>query len=245
MLLGTVFASAERVVDLGTANTINFRGEVSDASVDNASRELLRLDKIRGNRDYPIYLVIESPGGSIMAGENFIEVAKTIKNLHTITIFAASMASAIVEALPGERLILDSGTLMFHRAKGQVGGQFETGELESRLDFYKSFVRRMEIRNAERMKMSLKAYKQSVVNELWLSGKQCVDKGAADEIVAIRCTQKLIDKVEVVNMDFGMFAINLEFSGCALLKSAKPEKSEPAEKVELYNKNKTQIGVIK
>ncbi|MEZ0209219.1 MAG: ATP-dependent Clp protease proteolytic subunit, partial [Candidatus Paceibacterota bacterium] len=132
IIMAAAISNAQEIVKLGTANTVNFRGVVNDEMAQGAALELLRLNKLRGDKDYPIYIVMDTPGGNIDSGEAFIEIAKSIPNVKTITLFAASMGSAVVEALPGERLILDSGILMFHRAKGQVGGQFETGELESR-----------------------------------------------------------------------------------------------------------------
>jgi ATP-dependent protease ClpP protease subunit len=206
-------ASAQELVSLGTANTVVLRGGINDTSGQKTAMEVLRLNALRGKKDYPIYLVVDSPGGSIDAGEALIETIKTVSNLHTITIFAASMASAIVQALPGKRLMLESGILMFHRARGSVEGQFETGELESRLKFYKNYVRHIERRNADRMGMALSYYKAIVKDELWMTAQESVGIGA-DSIVSLRCTQKLIDKTDVIYND-------VEYSGCPLFRVSK------------------------
>ena len=228
-------ASAE-TVKLGTGNTVMVRGEINGKSMDEAARRLILLDTMRGNRKFPIYLVFDSPGGDIEAGENFIEIAKGIKNVQTITVFAASMASAIVEALPGNRLILSSGVMMFHRAAGQVGGQFETGELESRLDFYKRYVRRMEQRNADRMSMKLDDYKANVKDELWLTSGDALSKKAADSEVSVSCSKKLIDDKQVVRITFFIYEIDLAFSGCPLFRNPQVLTGQKEETVEAYYK---------
>jgi ATP-dependent protease ClpP protease subunit len=235
LMLGALTAQAQEVIKLGTTNTVVMRGEIDDKMAQNTALELLRLSTLRGLNNYPIYLVIDSGGGSIDAGEAFIEVVKTIPNVHTVTIFAASMASAIVEALPGERLMLDSGVFMFHRARGGVQGQFETGELEARLEFYKRFVRRMEARNAKRMGMSLKYYKSQVKDELWMTSGDSVGI-AADKVVSLQCSQSLIEKREQMSVSVFIFKIELEFSGCPLLRSPDVVPGQESQAIEAYRR---------
>lgn len=229
-------ANAAQPILLGTANTVTLRGEINDESAQAAALELMHLSVQRGSQSYTIYLVLDTPGGSIAAGEDLIEVAKSIPNLKTVTIFAASMGSAIVQALPGERLMVDSGIQMFHRAAGRVGGQFETGELESRLEFYKKMVRKMEKRSADRMGMSLKLYKQKVKDEMWLISDEAIEGKAADKIVSLACTETLSAKKQVISMEIFIFKIDLEYSGCPLLRSPTPVAGQNEAAVEAYNK---------
>lgn len=241
-LLALLSLSAQATeIKLGTANTILIRGVIDDASMGQAADKLLHLDKVRGEKGYPLYIVLDSPGGEIDSGETFIELAKTIKNVETITVFAASMASAIVEGLPGQRSVLDSGVLMFHRAKGSVSGQFETGEMESRLQFNKRYVRRMEQRNADRMGMKLQAYKKAVKDEMWLVSTDAVKASAADQVVSVSCTEALVNTKNRQTLNFFIFSIEVESSGCPLLKSVKPVEGQKEEIVNLFNRYKSEI----
>lgn len=208
----------ERVV-LTTQNTILFRGAVDGGSITAAQMKLAQLAAARGGKNYKLYLVLDSPGGSIVAGDAFIEFAKTIPNLETVSIFAASMAAGIVEALPGRRLITKNGVLMFHRASGSFEGQFEEGEIESQLAFWKTIVRSMEQTNADRMSMTLAQYKAKIVNELWLYGKDAVDGKAADAEADIVCTKELIDSRQLVEVRSLFFAASIQFSGCPLFRA--------------------------
>ena len=215
LLCGVVFA---KNIELTPDNMVVFRNEVSDESVSKAQLDLAKKVARRGTKTYTIYLVLDTPGGSISSGLNFIEFAKTVPNLETITLFAASMGSAIVEALPGKRNIIDSGILMFHRAAGGVEGQFEDGELESRLNFYKKWVRNMETVNANRLNITLETYKAKVKDEYWISGKDAVTDKAADEVVNVICTQALLDSTTIESFSFFGMAIDVKFNGCPLVK---------------------------
>jgi ATP-dependent protease ClpP protease subunit len=211
-------------VVLTPSNTVTFRGEVNYSSVAKAQIELAALNKQRGDKKYPIYLVLDSPGGSIQAGEDFIEFAKTFKNVKTVSLFAASMASAIAQALPGERLITKSGVMMFHRAAGTFQGQFEDGEIESQLAFWKDTVKSLEQRNADRMELSLSEYKKEVIHELWLRGQKVVDKKAADRVVTVQCSNELIEGTEDV-LTASFFGVSKDtFSKCPLIIGALPTK---------------------
>lgn len=212
-------------------NTIVFRGEVDGNTVSRAQLELAALVAKRAGQPYFIYLVLDTPGGSIDDGEDFIQMAKTVPMLKTITLFAASMGSAIVEALPGERLVTSNGVYMFHRAKGGLQGQFEDGELEVRLEFYKKLVRGMEQRSADRMSMSLVDYKKLVKDEFWTYGSESIKNKTADRVVEVICSKELIAKKENVEMSLFFFSVTLEYSGCPLIRVGKAV--EPEEKEEL------------
>jgi len=221
--MSPLFCEAEAAgpgeIMLTTTNSYTFRGEVNDSSVSKAQLELARLNFQRGKATWPIYLVLDSPGGSVYAGMSFIEYAETIPNLQTITIFAASMAAGIVEALPGKRNITRMGVLMFHRASGGFQGQFETGELESQLAFWKSIVLQMEVTNSDRIGISLADYKAKAKDEWWMLGSSAVKQGAADSLIKIKCTQRLIDSREKMTVEGFFSSVEYSFSKCPLFQN--------------------------
>lgn len=244
VLLVASSISASATINLTTKNTALFKGEVNEDSTNLAANKLMKLVQQRGKQNYPIYLVMDSPGGSIDAGEDFIQLVKTIPNLHTITMFAASMASAIVQALPGTRYTVENGVYMYHRAKGQVGGQFETGELETRLALYKNIVRQMERRNANRLRMSLSVYKKKVKDEMWHYGYDAVIQNSADEVVDITCSKQLLEASDTMLLDLGLLQIKVSYSSCPLLKGMAPTKDNSDEAIKLYEKYKSMKNEI-
>jgi ATP-dependent protease ClpP protease subunit len=236
-------ATFAKNIELTEANHVLIRNEINDSSVSKAQMELSKKVVQRGIKNYTIYLVLDSPGGSISSGLDFIEFTKTIPNLETVTLFAASMASAIVEALPGRRNITATGALMFHRAAGGVSGQFESGELESRLEFYKKMVRGMEQTNADRLGISLESYKSKVVNELWILGSDSVKNRAADEIVTISCSPAVIAERTIESFEFMGINIDVAFSACPLIKMGQVVVPKQEAQYNRYKKEKLNMRI--
>lgn len=179
---------------LTTYNTCALEGQVDSDSMYNLKKCIDNHVKTRAKKNYPLYIYVNSGGGSIHAGLRFISYAKTVKNLHTITEYAASMAAAIVQGIPGKRYMVEHGVMMFHRARGGFEGQFGTGELESRLKLWQSIVESMERMQAKRIGISLKDYQQRRMNEWWLYSFMAVDANTVDRIVSPVCSVQLSAK---------------------------------------------------
>lgn len=127
------------------------------------------------------------------------------------------MASAIVEQLPGKRYAVENNIYMFHRASGVFRGQFETGEVEKQIKFWKGIVRNMSRKNAERIGMTLKHYDEVIKDEWWIYGQDSVRMNICDEIVQLKCSAKLMKRTrkETVRSLFGSF--EKQVSECPIL----------------------------
>ena len=230
---------------LTEANSVSINQEISSEFVASKQLEAFnKASKLKAGDD--LYLVLYTPGGSVLAGMLFIDTMKALKvKVHTITIFAASMGYQIAENL-GTRYMLGSGILMSHRgAVGGVSGQIN-GELNSRVQFYTDISNRLDSIVAKRVGTSLKAYQDSIVNELWLTSDKAVASNHADEIAEVSCDQKLIDgKVEEkVYTMFG--AVDVTFSACPLITdplSVKSSNSRAKARVKQFYAN--MAGFIK
>jgi ATP-dependent protease ClpP protease subunit len=209
----TAFASTEIV--LNSKNSISFNQGVSDVYVAKKSLEFFVKD-LALPATQPIYLVLNTPGGSVMAGNQFIDFVKSRKRpVHTVVIFAASMGYQITQEL-GKRYIIPSGTLMSHRGSiSGISGQVP-GELNARLKMIGDILEGMNIRAAKRVSMSLKSYQDAIVNELWTVGQNAVDTKHADDIAIASCDKSLAGTfLEDVATPFGN--VSVEFSNCPLI----------------------------
>ncbi len=198
-------------------NTIIIRGTVGWTSVAKWSAKLA-IAALKRKNNAPIYLVIDSGGGGITSGLSFITFAKQFKNIHTVTLWAASMAAAIVEGLPGKRYVAEGGQFMFHRATATCSGQVERGELEECVRSVKRIVIRMEKSNARRIGISLKEYKKKVLNEWWVDSDESITFGVADKIVDVRCSEDLLNRTysQTISTFFGNRKV--KFSKCPLIR---------------------------
>ena len=170
---------------------------------------------------YPMYLFLNTPGGSIQAGLELIEALKGLNRpIHTITLFAASMGWQLLQHL-GDRYVLNYGRLMSHKARGQIGGEFGGGpsQLDSRYGLWLRTIDLMDKQTVKRTngKKTLKKYRSEYDNELWLNGAEAVDHGYADEVVTVQCDKALDDESRESNISFFGMKIGLTMSGCPII----------------------------
>lgn len=213
-------------------NTVVLRGAVRSSSVSKLQNEIIAKD-FRLPSGEPIYLVLDTPGGSVFAGLQLIDNLKGLnRKIHTITLFAASMGFQIAQNLD-TRYITPTGTLMSHRASvSGFGGQLD-GEFESRYKMIKKVVDYLDHFSSKRLKMDRDEYRNAINPELWIHGFEAKSQNAADEVVRIRCGKSLLKtKTEVLQTFFGKATVT--FSKCPLISG--PVSVEMSN-VEINNRN--------
>lgn len=221
----SLFATTEatqspNLVILTDSNTLSLNTYYSEDSVAPIIQRALELDKNLPTNE-PIYLVINSGGGSIRAGMQLIQVLAALNRpVHTISMFSASMGFETVQGL-GDRLILESGTLMSHRASGLFYGEFPSGNLENRYKYWAKRIFRKDRLTVERNPnlKSLRHYHKVIANEYWCEGRQCVRHGFADKVVSSRCDSTLQGtKTEWIKHMINGYPVMIEliFSKCPL-----------------------------
>jgi len=115
----------ERIIFLGS--------EIDDELANQVIGVMLYLDS--EDSDKPIYLYINSPGGSVISGLAIYDCMQHVQS-EVVTInlgLAASMASFILAAgSKGKRLALPSSRVMIHQPAGGARGQAEDIKVEAR-----------------------------------------------------------------------------------------------------------------
>jgi ATP-dependent Clp protease protease subunit len=213
LAFGLAFNVQATEIILTSKNTVVMNKPFDGKSVAAVQSKLLELST-KSAQD--LYLVLYSPGGSISAGKQLIAFAKALPNkVHTITQFAASMAYITAQHLD-KRYILQSGTMMSHRASiGGLSGQIP-GEASSRLSYLSTMVTEIFTSTALRVGMTYPDYLSLVYDELWLTGKKAVDTNHADEIVSVKCDDSLTGTYsQYIRTMFGSY--NVKFSKCPLI----------------------------
>lgn len=207
--------SKNKLITLEKGNTVIFRGEVNGQTVAKAQTEILNLVRsVPANK--PIFLVLDTPGGSVFAGLDFIDFIKGLgRKIHTITIFAASMGFQFVQNLDN-RYISPNGVLMSHRASGGVKGQFD-GEIEQRYKLIKNVIDRLDAIASKRLNLGVKEYKELIKDEFWVNGFNSLKSSSADEIVLLKCGESLQGtSTQIVRTFFG--SANVRVSNCPLIR---------------------------
>lgn len=180
------FSANSETLILNSDNLVTIASQVDSTSVTRAMLEIQKLNAIETNE--PILLVLNTPGGSVMDGIDFIRFAKTSRRqINTVTIYAASMGFQIVEALPGKRYMAQAGILMSHRAAvGGVNGQYP-GELNSRVAFFGDISEDLDKGVAARAGLSLKEYRDLIHDEYYAIPNKAIPAKFADAEVDLSC----------------------------------------------------------
>lgn len=218
---GLAFA-ADKPLILSSSNVLVLSTEVNSESVAKIMIEARKLDTSasRFMAPAPLYLFLDTPGGSITDGLKLIDFLKGLKRpVHTITSFAASMGFQIAEQLE-TRYILPHGILMSHRARGEISGEFggvSPNQMESRYALWSKIVAELDVATVKRTKgkQTLASYEQKYVPELWLTAGQSIEGGFADVITTARCDSSL-DGTEAHEINFMGFKITYDTDKCPL-----------------------------
>lgn len=207
-------ASTDDQIVLTENNTISLRMAVYGKTVAKLQQKAYALSK-RLPANATIYLVLDTPGGSIVSGMEMINALKNLpQEVKTITNFSASMGFITVQGL-GERLILPQGILMSHRAFTAEWGQ-TPGEFESRSKFWQKYIDEVHALSAKRIGMTPAALMKKHYDEWWLYGEDAVAANAADRVVNATCGESLAGTYKDVRRRW-WGTISIEWSKCPLI----------------------------
>lgn len=174
-----------RAVSPSSDSIIFLSSGINKTSVDNT---LNALEKARNAGLSEVYLVIDSPGGSVLDGAKLVSYMRASKmKINTVCeTLCASMGFHIFEA-GHKRLVLEKAVLMGHPASGGAGGTIE--EMKSMIDMIKLYVDRMDADIAQRAGIPFDEFKVMMLNNTWLEGRDAIAKKLADEIVTLEITR--------------------------------------------------------
>lgn len=176
----------ERWIDiytrLGQERIIFLGQEVTDGLANRIVAYMLYLDSDDPNK--PIYLYINSPGGSVTAGLAIYDTMQYIKaDVITICLgLAASMGSFLLAAgTKGKRLALPNSRIMIHQPMGGTRGQATDIEIEA-----KEILRvRTQLNNmlVECTGQSLEKIEKDTDRDYFMSAEEAKEYGLIDQVI--------------------------------------------------------------
>jgi ATP-dependent Clp protease protease subunit len=167
----------ERILFLGQ--------EVNDGIANSLVAAMLYLDSDDPNK--PIYLYINSPGGSVTAGMAIYDTMQYIKS-EVITIcvgLAASMGSFLLASgTKGKRLALPHARIMIHQPMGGTRGQATDIEIEA-----KEILRIRGLLNsilAEQTSQTIDKIEKDTDRDYFMSAQEAKEYGLIDQVIEER-----------------------------------------------------------
>ena len=137
---------------------------------------------INQNSNSTIYLVINSPGGSVLDGARLINVIQNSpKNIITVCDnICASMGFQVFE-VGKKRLMVEHALLMAHPASGGAQGTLEN--MSAVISAFKKFVDRLDEAVAKRAGIDYNTFKHMVADNIWAETPEAISLGLADGVV--------------------------------------------------------------
>ncbi len=162
-----------------TDRMVHLRGAINGSSVNKAVKRFLELDSEAHD---PIWLMIDSFGGSVDAGFILIDLIKTIKSptYCVITSKAYSMG-AIIAVFCKKRYIYRHATMMFHEAS--YGALGEDPSIRSRIEFNVKYLDRIHEEIANTIGMAPDKYRDKIRDAWWVLAQEAVDAKFVDAVV--------------------------------------------------------------
>ncbi|EAZ91550.1 ATP-dependent Clp protease proteolytic subunit [Crocosphaera chwakensis] len=180
----------ERWIDiytrLGQERIIFLGQEVTDGIANRIVALLLYLDSEDPSK--PIYLYINSPGGSVTAGMAIYDTMQYIKS-EVITIcvgLAASMGSFLLAAgTPGKRLALPHARIMIHQPMGGTGRR-QASDIEIEANEILRIRSQLNQLLANQCGQTLEKIEKDTDRDYFMSAEEAKEYGLIDKVIEER-----------------------------------------------------------
>ena len=171
-----------------TDRMVTLYGAVTNQSVEKAVTRMLELDAESSD---PIWLMIDSFGGSVDAGFVLIDTVRGLKSpVYGVVTSKAYSMGAIIAVFCKKRYIYPHATMMFHEAS--YGALGEDPSIRSRIDFNTKYLDQIHMEIAKIIKMPLGDYRAKIRDAWWVLAQEAVDARMMDA-VATEVSYRKID----------------------------------------------------
>lgn len=186
------------------SSVVYITGEINE----NAYSVVQQIQK-KGLTEKAIYLVIDSPGGSVIDGARIISAMESSKApVNTICMSMCASMAAIIHQYGVKRLMVDRSFLMFHNAAAGLNGALP--QMRTRLNFLERYVTKMDARIARRAGLSPEQFMSMFQSEMWLDAEDSTNSRFADGIVNVILEDVVQPFPNLPNNHTGYIYFNLE-----------------------------------
>lgn len=171
----------------------------TEVTYDSIRLAISRLEEARLQGQKRMFLVIDSPGGSVIDGAELITyITSSSMKIDTYCRGICASMAAQIHQVGHTRYISEKGILMFHPASGGAQGTLE--QMKSRIDMLKKYVDRMDMQIAKRSGIPYEKFKAMLVSELWLEGVDALNLNLADKIATLRFSESSREATEIFDL---------------------------------------------
>jgi ATP-dependent Clp protease protease subunit len=217
-----------KTIVLSTNNFVSLTGPVTSSSVDDVIKSFNSkniYEYIQENKNINLY--INSPGGSVFAGNHLVQYIKTLQasnvSVDCIGHNFMSMGFVIMQSCTTRYGLFDSIGMQHQMSLGMKGSIENFKNHFGLVERVNNMLIEMEIK---KIGMDKQVYLSKILSDWWLYGEENLKSGVVDEMITVRCIPSvMIEKVKKLESFFG-FEIEIEMSRCPILTDIKiTEKS--------------------
>lgn len=160
--------------------------EVNDQAANAICAQLLFLQQ--NDSKTPIKMYINSPGGSITAGDGIRDTMDFVKSkgtiIETLVIGCAASYGAIIllNGTKGHRNVLPNSRVMIHQPLG--GAQGQASDIEIKAQLILQMKKQLNEFIAKRTGQDIAVIEEKTDRDTWFQGQEAVDFGLADRVIA-------------------------------------------------------------
>ena len=172
-------AAGVTTLDLTDGNFVLLYGPIAENG--NKIAEAVKKASQKGE---PVYLLIDSPGGSVITGGAIISAMEASPvPVNTICLQLCASMGAMIHQYGTHRYTVNRSLLMFHDAAGGLQGPFQ--QMASRMNMINRFVNKMFANVAKRSGQPYKEFISRIGSEIWVDGEDAVSQRYSDGIVNV------------------------------------------------------------
>jgi len=132
--------------------------------------------------DIPIWLHIQSGGGSLFTGLNMADQLKTISTpIYSIVEGYCASAATLLSMACARRYIMPSAFMLIHQLSSWVAGTYE--QLQDDMHVNDMLMARLYGFYEEKTKLKARDLKELMRRDSWFNAEESIEKGLVDEVL--------------------------------------------------------------
>jgi ATP-dependent Clp protease protease subunit len=132
----------------------------------------------------PIYLLIDSPGGSVISGAAIVSAIEAAQvPVYTVCLQVCASMAAMIHQYGTKRLMVDRSVLMFHNASGEFSGSLP--QVASLFNTINRYVNKMFLNTANRSNQQLSEFLDKIQSDYWIDAEDSLSQSYSDETVSV------------------------------------------------------------
>lgn len=138
--------------------------------------------EVIGYASPPIFLHINSYGGSVFAGLAAVDYIKNAKKpVHTVIDGCAASAATLMSVVGEHRMMHKNACMLIHQLSGMMWGKFS--EMKDDMENSEMLMKKIKSIYEEHTKVPKKVLDDILCHDLWWEAETCLKYGLIDEII--------------------------------------------------------------